>query len=292
MREIRTSRLIVSTNVGWTYLTAMNSVGQGVSLFNVERSSVRSAHDLAASFISSPKEYIFINNSLIIEQDSFNLDLYRRCTKLNLPLSNDCIISAMQAASMTFNVVVKPAKQDLILLHAILELFGRASGLKTNGNKCLLSPIQCNLEETVSLVSSFPGKLDPFPIKYLGIPLSITKLRKVHLQPLVDKIGNCLPTWKSNLLNKAGRAVLIKSKLSAIPIHTAMAVEISPWIIKCIDKRRRSFLWSGSADARGGSCALAWPKVCRPPELGGLGIIDLQIFWVCVANAMDVAREN
>jgi len=220
-------------------------------LFNVERSSVRSAHDLAASFISSPKEYIFINNSLIIEQDSFNLDLYRRCTKLNLPLSNDCIISAMQAASMT-----------------------------------------CNLEETVSLVSSFPGKLDPFPIKYLGIPLSITKLRKVHLQPLVDKIGNCLPTWKSNLLNKAGRAVLIKSKLSAIPIHTAMAVEISPWIIKCIDKRRRSFLWSGSADARGGSCALAWPKVCRPPELGGLGIIDLQIFWVCVANAMDVAREN
>ena len=192
---------------------------------------------------------------------------------------------------MTFNVVVKPAKQDLILLHAILELFGRASGLKTNGNKCLLSPIQCNLEETVSLVSSFPGKLYPFPIKYLGIPLSITKLRKVYLQPLVDKIGNSLPTWKSNLLNKAGRAVLIKSKLSAIPIHTAMAVEFSPWIIKCIDKRR-SFLWSGSADVRGGSCALAWPKVCRPPELGGLGIIDLQIFWVCVANAMDVAREN
>ena len=73
-------------------------------MFNVERSSVRSAHDLAASFISSHKEYIFINNSLIIEQDSFNLDLYRRCTKLNLPLSNDCIISAMQAASMTFNL--------------------------------------------------------------------------------------------------------------------------------------------------------------------------------------------
>ena len=46
----------------------------------------------------------FYNNTLIIEQDSLNLDLYRRSTKLNLPLSNDCIISAMQAASMTFNL--------------------------------------------------------------------------------------------------------------------------------------------------------------------------------------------
>ena len=27
----------------------------------------------------------------------------------------------------------------------------------------------------------------------------------------------------------------------------------------------------------GGHCVLAWPKVCRPPDLGGLGIPDLQI---------------
>jgi hypothetical protein len=87
-----------------------------------------------------------------------------------------------------------------------------------------------------------------------------------------------LPTWKANLLNKAGRTVLVKSKLSAIPIHTAIAVEISPWVIKCIDKRRRSFLWNGSANARGGCSAIAWPKACRPPDLGGLGILHLKIF--------------
>lgn len=71
---------------------------------------------------------------------------------------------------------------------------------------------------------------------------------------------------------------MIKTTLSAIPIHTALAVEISPWIIKCVDKVRRSFLWTGNASAKGGCCSLAWPKVCRPPELGGLGIIYLQIF--------------
>ena len=29
---------------------------------------------------------------------------------------------------------------------------------------------------------------------------------------------------------------------------------------------------------KGGHCLLAWPRVCRPPEIGGLGIIDLQKF--------------
>ena len=79
-------------------------------------------------------------------------------------------------------------------------------------------------------------------------------------------------------MSKAGRAVLVKTKLSAIPVHTAMAISLSPWVIKCIDKRRRAFLWAGSDSVSGGKCLLAWPKVCRPSELGGLGFLDLDIF--------------
>jgi len=57
-----------------------------------------------------------------------------------------------------------------------------------------------------------------------------------------------------------------------------MAVKISPWVIKCIDSYRRGFLWSGAESAKGGHCRLAWQAVCRPTELGGLGIVDLQHF--------------
>ena len=45
---------------------------------------------------------------------------------------------------------------------------------------------------------------------------------------------------------RAGCTVLIKTKLSPIPIHTALAIEISPWVTKCIDKIRPSFLWNGA----------------------------------------------
>ena len=130
----------------------------------------------------------------------------------------------------------------------------------------------------MTFLQHFPAKLSPLPITYLGIPLATRKLKKCELQPLVDKVNDGLPTWRAKLLSKAGRAVLVKTKLSAIPVHTAMAITLSPWMLKCIDKRRRAFLWTGSESAKGGNCLLAWPKVCRPPDLGGLGFLDLKLF--------------
>jgi len=169
-------------------------------------------------------------------------------------------------------------RQDLVMLRTILDIFAGTSGLRTNLAKCLISPIWCDLESTVTLLTNFPATVEPFPIRYLGIPLGITSLTKNDLQPLVDRVANRLSSWKAGLLTKAGRAVLIKSTLSAIPTHTALAINLSPWVIKCIDNCRRIFLWKGSKEAKGGHCLLAWPRVCRPTELGGLGIVDLQKF--------------
>ena len=117
------------------------------------------------------------------------------------------------------------------------------------------------------------------PNKLLGHTVSVKKLKKTDLQPLVDKVVTGLPPWKASMLSKAGRTVLVKVKLSAIPVHIALAISLPPWVIQCIDKRRRAFIWKGSdTDAiSGGHCLLAWPRVCRPSILGGLGLPDLTL---------------
>jgi hypothetical protein len=46
--------------------------------------------------------------------------------------------------------------------------------------------------------------------------------------------------------------------------------------LKAIDKIRKGFLWRGRKEAKGGHCVVAWDKVCRPLELGGLGIASLK----------------
>jgi len=185
-------------------------------------------------------------------------------------------------------IFLSPVQQDLALTRAILEIFAGASGLKTNVAKCLISPIQCDLEATVSLLTHFPGKIDPFPIQYLGIPLGLKRLSKAAMLPLVDRVADRLPSWKAGLLNRAGRAVLIKSTLSAIPTHTALAVCLSPWVIKCIDNVRRGFLWKGAKSARGGHCLLAWMRVCRPPGIGRPWDYGFAMLRLCFTHEMVV----
>jgi hypothetical protein len=67
--------------------------------------------------------------------------------------------------------------------------------------------------------------------------------------------------------------MLTKVTLSAIPIHVCIVVKASPWILQAIDKLRHSFVWTGIDQVLGGKCLVAWSKVARPADLGGLGIL-------------------
>jgi len=93
----------------------------------------------------------------------------------------------------------------------------------------------------------------------------------------VEKIANKLPGWKASLMSLAGRAVLVRFVLTAIPIYLLIAMKVPKWFIRAVDNIRRSFLWKGSKEVNGGSCLVAWEKVMRPIDLGGLGIHNLEI---------------
>lgn len=61
-----------------------------------------------------------------------------------------------------------PKQEDFSCIRAILDLFTGPSGLLTNLDKCLVSPIRCT-EEDMSLIQLvFPCQVSPFPCRYLG----------------------------------------------------------------------------------------------------------------------------
>jgi hypothetical protein len=131
-------------------------------------------------------------------------------------------------------------KKDIRLARAILEFFASAFGLHTNLSKCQFSPIKCTDDHIARVTHWFPCQLVHFPCRYLGIPLLIYKLKKGDLIPLVDAVADRLPVWKSKFMSKVGRTMLTKVTLTAIPIHVSIAVEVSPWIYKEINKIRRA----------------------------------------------------
>lgn len=143
-------------------------------------------------------------------------------------------------------LLVALRRDDLQCVQQILHLFAGASGLVTNIDKCVLSPIRCTEDMIAEVQDAFPCVLAPFPCKYLGIPLSLRRLRRCNEQALVDKVVARIPTWKSGLLNHAGHALLTKVTLSAIPVHVSIAYCLLAWAIAQIDKCRRAFVWAGS----------------------------------------------
>jgi hypothetical protein len=81
-----------------------------------------------------------------------------------------------------------------------LRAFG-AAGLHCNLSKSSVSPIRCDNVDLQPILGVLSCAVGQFPVQYLGLPLSVTRLSKSDLQPLVDKV----PTWKASLMKKSGR---------------------------------------------------------------------------------------
>ncbi|WVZ82071.1 LOW QUALITY PROTEIN: hypothetical protein U9M48_029378 [Paspalum notatum var. saurae] len=143
-------------------------------------------------------------------------------------------------------IFIKAKKGELESLAALLHLFGEATGLRTNLQKSSIVPIRCeglNLDE---ILAGFPASRTSFPIRYLGIPLTMTRLKKVDFQYLIDKARNKLTSWQGRNLTMAGRIVLVKSVLSSQPVHTLSVLTVPKEVLKDFDKVRRRFLWAGN----------------------------------------------
>lgn len=61
--------------------------------------------------------------------------------------------------------------------------------------------------------------LGAFPINYLGTSIGDNTRNKKYWVPIVQKVQTKFKAWKSSTLSKAGRLVLIKAVLNAIPTY-------------------------------------------------------------------------
>jgi hypothetical protein len=173
-------------------------------------------------------------------------------------------------------VFVRPCAQELATVKGLLECFGGASGLRVNYSKSSAAPIRCTEAVTNTVVANFQCPVRSLPCTYLGLPLSLKKLRKADLQLVLDKLAGKLSFWKAKLLTTDGRVAYVQAVMTASVIYHLMALDVDPWFLQGVDRLHRGFLWAGKVDTRGGCCLIAWEKVCEPTHLGGLGFHNLR----------------
>jgi hypothetical protein len=139
-------------------------------------------------------------------------------------------------------------------------------------------PIRCQGIDLNAVLRNMPARRATFPLKYLGLPLSSSRLKKSDFQFLIDKISNKLSGWNGKNLSMAGRLTLVKSVITSQAIYLLSALRAPKEILNLIDSRRKKFLWAGCAQITGGKCKVNWLRSARPKECGGLGILHLTKF--------------
>lgn len=108
---------------------------------------------------------------------------------------------------------------------------------------------------------------------------------------MLEKMRKKLTGWKANSLSFAGRVTLAQSTLSSILGYIIQATQIPPSVCE-EEKTCRDFIWRSTVDKR--KCHLvAWEKICRPKQQGGLGFSNLRLLnkahimklgWQLLAN--------
>ena len=112
-------------------------------------------------------------------------------------------------------------RRDTRVLKEILDLFTKATGMDINFEKSTRIAHLLRPEEELELVENFPfisSGLD-VGLKYLGFSLKANLYLKKDWSWLIGKVEKRLQVWSYRWLSRAGRLVLVKAVLEAIPVY-------------------------------------------------------------------------
>ena len=101
----------------------------------------------------------------------------------------------------------------------ILDCFGIISGLSINYDKSAIIPLNYSERKTMQLKKSLGCLVELLTIRYLGVPLGANPKKINTWKPILDKIERKLSCWKSSLLSKARRLVIIKAVLNNLSVY-------------------------------------------------------------------------
>ena len=113
--------------------------------------------------------------------------------------------------------------------------------------------------------------------KYLGVPEHFGRKKKDIFSSIVDRIKQRGVALSTRHLSPAGKLVLLKAVLSAIPNHTMQCFKLSLSLCKRIQSALTRFWWDPKAGTRG-MPLISWNTMMKSKRDGGLGVRDIQSF--------------
>lgn len=149
----------------------------------------------------------------------------------------------------------------MINMKGVFLWFEATSGLRVNGGKTKLYKVGqvINWEELIDTWCCCEGK---FPDSYLGLPLGAKFKCTAVWTELLEKFRKRLALWKKRFLTKAGRLILIKTTLAALPVFFLSLFVVPCSVADTMERIIRNFLW-GSGEEKKQFHLLNWEQLCE-----------------------------
>ncbi|KAL6555875.1 hypothetical protein OROHE_007149 [Orobanche hederae] len=160
------------------------------------------------------------------------------------------------------------------IIKSVLDRFCGCSGLKLSPAKSevfFTKTSGASLKRNICEILGFGSTMNLG--KYLGVNLNHGRVNQATFSPFFDKIMGRFKNWKSKFLSLSGRATLVQSVTSSIPIHSMQSMWLPENICDKLDKLNRDFLWSSDINQKR-LHLVGWNKTTKPKVEGGLGIRD------------------
>eukprot|EP00253_Pinus_taeda_P036396 PITA_36396 len=135
----------------------------------------------------------------------------------NLPITHQQFVDDI----MLFCAV---SLKEVKRIKGILNLFMEASVTQIKKEKSCTFFFNTTGNVRTHLTRLLGFHLGNLPIKYLGTLLALNPLKMVNWHQTIEKLMNRLANWSFGNLNIAGRVVLMKAVLQAIPIYQLSAM--------------------------------------------------------------------
>lgn len=160
-----------------------------------------------------------------------------------------------------------------------LHLVQVAAGMLVNIDKSTITCSNLSEQEILRMANKLPFRTLDIDdgLKYLGFHLKPNAYLKADWHWLIAKLEQRLHGWSHKWLSRAGRLVLVKSVLEAIPVYWMSLAWIPTGVLEQIRRLCFAFLWKGMSELRA-LVWVRWEKIAVPKALGGWGLKNIFLF--------------
>ncbi|XP_062100125.1 uncharacterized protein LOC133806004 [Humulus lupulus] len=163
-------------------------------------------------------------------------------------------------------------------LRNILCWYTAASGQVINFSKsevCFGSKVDEDTKKEIA--GMFEVKITEHFEKNLGIPGLVGRSKRETFKSIKGRIWNKIKGWKRSMFSTAGKEVLIKAVVQAMPNYAMKCFRLPLNLINNIHSIAAKFWW-GSSEKKRRIHWCKWEELCKRKFRGGLGFKDMELF--------------